>query len=255
VKAVNEEEMSAFGTIASVNPGDESTWRGRVFLTFDLDWAHDEVIHDAIDLVEAADVPATWFVTHECSALERLRENPKFELGVHPNFNTLLDGGSPRKGGVKRILEEILNIVPEARCIRSHSMTQSSGLLAAFAAAGLTHDANHFIPASVGLDLRPWKLWNGMTRVPYFWEDDIFCIYEESQQEPDVVDAVSRGDGIKVFDMHPIHTFLNTEQIDRYERTRRIHQAPRKLITQRFEGYGTRNRLLDLLSLMKRQSA
>ncbi len=92
--------MSVLGTIASVDPADESTWRGRIFLTFDLDWAHDEVINDAIDLVEAVDVPATWFVTHATPTLERLRANPKFELGVHPNFNPLLDGSSRREGGV-----------------------------------------------------------------------------------------------------------------------------------------------------------
>jgi hypothetical protein len=245
--------MPILGKIASVDPSDESTWRGRIFLTFDLDWAHDEVIHDAIDLVEAADVPATWFVTHPCSGLERLRKNPKFEIGVHPNFNTLLNAGSSKDGGIQMVLENILNIVPEAKSVRSHSMMQSSGLLAAFASLGLTHDVNHFIPASVGHDLRPWQLWNGITRVPYFWEDDIFCIYSETEPQPDIVDAVTRGDGIKVFDMHPIHIFLNTEKIDRYERTRSIHQMPRELIGQRFEGYGTRNRLLDLLSLMKCQ--
>jgi len=244
--------MAAPGTIASIDPDDESTWRGRIFLTFDLDWAHDRVIQDTIDLVEAADVPATWFVTHASPVLERLRGNPKFEIGVHPNFNTLLDGSQRREGGTQEILEEMLKIVPEAKSVRSHSMTQSSVLLTAFRAAGLTHDANHFIPASVASDLRPWKLWNGMTRVPYFWEDDLFCIYGDFRPEPDVASAASRGDGIKIFDMHPIHIFLNTEHIERYEGTRAIHQIPNELMGHRYQGYGTRNRLLDLLAIMTR---
>lgn len=247
--------MAAPGTIASIDPDDTSTWRGRIFLTFDLDWAHDKVIQDTIDLVEAADVPATWFVTHASPVLERLRENPKFELGVHPNFNPLLDGSPRREGGAQRILEEVLKIVPEAKSVRSHSMTQSSGLLAAFGAVGLTHDANHFIPASVAGDLKPWKLWNGLTRVPYFWEDDLFCIYSDFRPEPDVTSAASQGSGIKVFDMHPIHVFLNTEHIERYEKTRGIHQTPGALMNHRYQGYGARSRLVDLLAIMKRNLA
>ncbi len=67
-------------------------WSDTVFLTFDVDWACDEVFADTIDLVEQADVCATWFITHGTPLLERLRENPKFGLGIHPNFNNILAG-------------------------------------------------------------------------------------------------------------------------------------------------------------------
>jgi len=43
--------------------------------------------------------------------------------------------------------------------------------------------------------------------------------------------------------------FLNTESLDRYERTRPIHRDPSELIKHRFDGYGTRSRLIDLLTL------
>ncbi len=247
--------MSVPGTMSSIEPDDEATWQGRVFLTFDLDWANDQVLNDTIDLVEAADVPATWFVTHATAVLERLGRNPKFELGVHPNFNWLLAGDKRNGGDVQEVLENILEIVPDAKSIRCHSMTQSTGLLAAFASAGLTHDANHFIPACIGTGLRPWKLWNGMTRVPYFWEDDIFCAYQSLSQQPDIGEAATTAAGLKVFDLHPIHVFLNTERLERYESTREIHQDPNLLESYRYDGYGTRNRLLDLLSIMKSQYA
>lgn len=61
-----------------------------VFFTFDIDWACDEVLSDTIDIIEAAGVSATFFVTHQTTLLERLRANSAIELGVHPNFNTLL---------------------------------------------------------------------------------------------------------------------------------------------------------------------
>ena len=245
--------MSAPGTISSINLDDAATWRGRVFLTFDIDWANDQVLNDTIDLVEAVDVPATWFVTHDTPVLERLRKNPKFELGIHPNFNWLFAGGKQNGRNVREVLENILRVVPGAKSIRCHSMTQSTGLLAAFEAAGLTHDANHFIPASVGLDLKPWRLWNGMTRVPYFWEDDVYCAYETLSPQPDVVEAASTAIGLKVFDLHPIHVFLNTERLERYEMSRNLHNDPVSLVNHRYRGYGTRSRLCDLLSRIANQ--
>lgn len=234
-------------TISSIKLDDSVSWAGKVFLTFDLDWANDDVILDTIGLVEAVDAAATWFITHDTPVLARLRQNPKFELGIHPNFNWLLAGDSRNGKDAKEVVSRMMDLVPEAKCVRSHSMMQSSGLLDVFVSAGLTHDVNHFIPASVEVELGPWILWNGMTRVPYFWEDDIACIYEaRGGKEPSVMEAARTGKGIKVFDFHPIHIFLNTEHIGRYERTRQLHQNPSALLEQRYQGYGARNRLLEL---------
>jgi len=239
-------------TISSLNSDNPASWAGKVFLTFDVDWAHDDVILDTIDLLDAAGVSATWFITHDTPVLARLRQNPKFEIGIHPSFNWLL-AGDPRNGKDPReVVGRMMDLVPEAKCVRSHSMLQSSGLLDVFAAAGLTHDVNHFVPASVGADLVPWALWNGMTRVPYFWEDDIACIYESrGRAEPSVTDAARSGKGIKVFDFHPIHVFLNTDELQRYERTRPMHHNPRALLEHRCQGYGTRGKLQELMNGLK----
>ena len=70
----------------------ESSWEDAIFLTFDIDWAHDSLLADTIDFVEAAGVNAICLITHDTLPLDRLRANPKFELGIHPNFNFLLEG-------------------------------------------------------------------------------------------------------------------------------------------------------------------
>ena len=72
-----------FSTLSNIDPADQATWEGKIFLTFDIDWACDEVIEDSIVLVESVGAAATWFVTHETPLLERLRNNPAFELGIH----------------------------------------------------------------------------------------------------------------------------------------------------------------------------
>ncbi len=61
--------------------------------------------------------------------------------------------------------------------------------------------------------------------------------------------ANTRG-GLKVFDFHPIHVFLNTETLECYERTQTSHHSPNELIKHRCQGYGTRSRLIELLRLV-----
>jgi hypothetical protein len=242
--------MISSGKLGEILPEDEASWKGRLFLTFDIDWAHDEVLSDTIDLVDQAGVYATWFVTHDTPLLERLRANPRYELGIHPNFNWLLTGDARLGADAREVVKRLQAIVQEARCVRSHSMAQSTGLLQVFSDAGLTHDANHFIPAAAGIQLKPWRLWNGMVRIPYDWEDDVTCAYQEMAMPAPGVTETSRKGGLHVFDFHPIHVFLNTDTIERYEKTRDLHHSPEELRMQRNSGEGARTWLIELLAAM-----
>lgn len=215
--------------VSFINVDDAETWQNKNFLTIDVDWAHDEVLADSIDLVEKTGVCATWFITHETTCLELLRGNPRFELGIHPNFNPLLSGDHSLGKTAEEIVDRLLEIVPEAKSVRSHSMTQSSVLLNLFCDKGLTHDCNHYIPQQSQIILKPWHLWNGLIRVPYFWEDDLSCIYEDCF---DPTSLLSRQ-GLRVFDFHPIHLFLNTTNLSEYEETRNLHRKPNELIKHR----------------------
>jgi hypothetical protein len=219
------------------------------YLTLDIDWAHDDILDDAIELMEVYQVPATWFVTHDTPLLARLRSNPNFELGIHPNFNFLLNGDDRFGKNAVDVVDRLLTIVPEAKCVRSHSTTQSSGLLDLFRRKGLTHECNSFIPVQSGIELKPWRLWSGITCVPYSWEDDVACLYGPESGAWPMSRLIGR-EGIKVFDFHPVHIFLNTEHMDRYEKTRAWHRAPQELRAHRYEGEGSRTRFLEFLRLM-----
>lgn len=235
----------SFVKLSKIDPEAVASWEKPLFLTFDIDWACDEVLADTIDMVEAVDVAATWFVTHDTPLLKRLRANPKFELGIHPNFNFLLGSDARNGGSAGEVVNRLLAIVPEAKSVRSHSMAQSSNILQIFIENGFTHDANHFIPEQAEIELRPWQLWNDLIKVPYFWEDDVACIYTKNTPIKDL----TKRSGLKVFDFHPIHVFLNTENLDRYERTREIHHKPEELIKHRYVGDGARTALETLLAL------
>lgn len=235
------------GKISDIIVDEKETWE-KVFLTIDIDWACDEVLLDTLHIIENADICATWFVTHDTPVLERLRSNPKFELGIHPNFNFLLNGDKRNGVNAEDVVARLLKIIPEATTIRSHSTTQSSPLLSLFRSMGLRYDCNHFIPEQTRIELKPWLLWDGLIRVPYFWEDDIFCIYDSNSS---IETLVLERKGVKVFDFHPIHIFLNTDSLILYEKTKEIHHSPRELIRHRaFSKEGSRELLFRLLGTL-----
>ena len=233
-----------FSLLAAIDVANPMTWQGKIFLTFDIDWANDSVLADTIDLVERAAVPATWFITHPTPLIERLRSNLNFTLGIHPNFNGLLSGLQGDNGSsAKAILHNLLELVPEAKVVRSHSLVQSEMLVDLFNECGITHISNFFIPEDTGPQ-RPWCLWDEIICTPHVWQDNV------SMRLNGLVQPPVGGDGLQIYDFHPIHVFLNTECVYRYESARPFFHQPDELIEHRLKsGRGTRDVLLRLLGL------
>lgn len=221
--------MSKSSCISEIVIEDPSTWLDRIFLTFDIDWAHDAVLSHTVDIVEAAGVRATWFVTHRSPVVDRIRSNPAFELGIHPNFNPLLTGDLTRAPHCDAEIDAMLDIVPGCRSVRSHSVAQSGPIMRAFADRGLTHDTNDNIPESAGMRIRPWRSSSGMVKAPYCWADEHAWSRPQSLDFQDIVDRV----GLAVFDFHPIHVFLNTEEPATYGAARPHLREPERLLDLR----------------------
>ena len=243
----NEHVFSTnFGLISEIDLSHSETWQDKLFLTFDIDWAHDQVIEDAISLVEAAGIRATWFITHQTQMIERLMGNPNFELGIHPNFNNLLNGDASVGRSASEIIDALLDIVPNARSVRSHSLTQSERLLDLFAEKGLCHVSNTFVPANSQSLISPWGLWSGITIVPHFWQDNVAMRMTISGD----LSQLGSRESLRVFDFHPIHVYLNTEDLSRYDQARDNFQKPRELLKLRNEnGSGTRTLLKRLIGV------
>ncbi len=191
------------------------------YITLDIDWACDEVIADTLDLLDSLVLPATIFITHDTPLLERMRRNPRIVLGIHPNFCPLLQGRSAHPD-YHAVIHELKALVPEATCARSHALVDASPILVAFANQGFRNDMNLFIPFSSGIRLNPFRHYSGLQRIPYFYEDDAYC-FETDKRSPEA-HLLEAGDGLKVFNFHPIHLYLNTESMTRYEQARPYFQ-------------------------------
>lgn len=183
-------------------------------VTMDMDWACDGVLADTMDLVDSLGIPVTMFVTHDTPMLQRLREDPLFTLGIHPNFLPHLCGQSGKS--FRETIEDLMKIVPEAKVVRCHAIIDATPILTAAKELGFEADYNLFIPFSSGITLKPFRHFSGIMRIPYFYEDDAWAL-EEGAASPE---AHLAADGLKVFNFHPIHLYLNTESMERYQRAK-----------------------------------
>jgi hypothetical protein len=211
-----------------------------ILITLDIDWAPDEVIEDTLALFEKYEVKCTLFATHESDVIKNCNRQ-LFEVGIHPNFNPIINGTS--QDSPEKVIDKLLEIYPESKGVRSHSMTQSSPLLDLFKSKGLKYDSNHFLPYSECLE--PFLLWNGLFRIPYNWEDDVHFMYKNdfSSFGLDLVENC-----LNVFDFHPIHVFLNTEAESTYINAKEYYHNPDQLVKFRnTTNTGTRDSLIRLL--------
>jgi len=239
---------SDWGQISEVKVDNVASWAGRTFLTCDMDWAHDDILRGTHQILAEAGIPSTWFVTHDSPLLAELRADPNVELGIHPDFNKLLDGDHSNGRTPREVIERLLEIVPEAKAVRAHSLLQSSKILDEYAEAGLTHEAGHLVEPSAVEALGPWRHWNGLIRVPLLWEDDVAVLQAPGQPSLASACQTSGESTLRQLNFHPIHVFLNTEDLSRYERTRSLHGDPRRLQSEQHVGIGVRTLLKDLIA-------
>ena len=186
----------------------------RIVVTLDLDWAPDSAIDFAAEILASAGVRATWFVTHDSPAVQRLREKPDlFELGIHPNFLA----GSSHGSTPEEVFATCMKLVPEATSVRTHALVQSTPLFdVMLKTTPIRCDASLLLPHARHLEPVEYQ-WRGTTllRVPYHWEDDIEMLRDRPSWE--LATALGSSEGLRVFDFHPIHVFLNSADMKPYE--------------------------------------
>jgi hypothetical protein len=220
-----------------------------VFLTFDLDWAPDFAIDRTAELLLGRGLRATWFVTHDSPAVDRLRGHPElFELGIHPNFLP----GSTHGSTTKEVLRFCMGLVPAAVSVRTHALVQSTPLLAEIVtttpvrvdASLLLPGVPHLCPFVQGYRGVP------LLRMPTEWEDDMEM--ENGAPRWDAGAMLDYG-GIRAIDFHPIHIWLNSREMGPYRelRDRGIpHQALREedCVPYQNRGEGTRSTFEQLVA-------
>ncbi len=183
-----------------------------IAITLDIDWAPDWIIDCVAERLIKHKVKVTWFVTHDSDAIKRLKKHPElFELGIHPNFHPKnTQGGAP-----EQVLKNLLEIVPEAKSMRTHGLYQSTNLLEMASQKGISYDVSLFLPQSEPIN--PHRLFfesgSSLIRLPYVWEDDL----EMAKPQPCLcLDQFAHFQKEAILDFHPIHIVLNSCDMETY---------------------------------------
>ena len=173
----------------------------EIAVTLDLDWCSDCMIEAVSKSLQKEDIRATWFVTHDSEAVQRLLANPLFEIGIHPNFLACsTQGKTPLE-----VMEYLKGVVPGAKTARTHALFQSSihseTMRRRFGvevdSSIYLRDVPNIIPFETYYDGLP------LVRLPFYWTEDgernlpkpSFKVNTQKLQLP----------GLKVFAFHPIH--------------------------------------------------
>lgn len=206
---------------------------GEFFLTFDVDWAPDFAIDAVASMLRERQLASTWFVTHRSPAVERLSKQPElFELGIHPNFlPNSTHGSDPTE-----VLDHVLEIVPNAISLRPHSVVQSGRLLELIITrTRIRLESACFLPGMPGIRPTYFTQFGGsLLRVPFFWADD----YEMGQEAPDWDPTrFFTVAGVKVFDFHPLHVYMNSSSKDGYVDIKRAVPHLSDLSTSQADAY------------------
>lgn len=211
-----------------------------------MDWACDEVLCDFYNLICELGVCGTLNVTHNTKLLNNYRQNDRLELGIHPNYNKLLDGMG-EKDSYETILERMKLLVPEAITVRNHSLTTNSRIQLKEVDYGIKYDLNMLYPPQSGDCIRAFKDVNGLYKLPFIFEDDVWLMSHEKRNVQYYLSDEFMAP--RIFNFHPIHIFLNTEYMARYEKVREVfHDFEQLKGFRNREQYGIRDFLTELIN-------
>ncbi|MDE5591399.1 MAG: hypothetical protein K2I63_00355 [Helicobacter sp.] len=90
--------------------------------------------------------------------------------------------------------------------------------------------------------MKPFVNWDGLFRCPYHFADDVACMYPQKL----CVESINK-DSYMMFGFHPIHVFLNTESLQRYEQARPFMHNRDKLEQKRGESKHGARKILEQL--------
>lgn len=222
----------------------QNSWKKKIFLTFDLEWASDEAINFLIDLLLEYDVKATFFLTHDSKAVRRiLKYKQNFSVGLHPNYNFLLENNERKNINFESIFLKLYNQFKNTKSVRAHSLVNGSKLTSLYKKKGIKYLSNSLCYKVK--NLKPWKDFNNIVNLPIVWADDISLYLNDLNKNLNFVNNYS----LNILDFHPTAVFLNSCD---YKKNYIAHRKQNKMEHLKkytnLNKYGVRDFLIDIIT-------
>ena len=217
----------------NVTKDQDPAYQSKYVITSDMDWASTEIIDELLEIFDRYSIRATFFCTHKVSF-------HKHELALHPYFQASKDE--------METLQSLHDMFPKAKGVRAHTLYLHSRLFKIYKKLGIQYDSNYLLPDQ---QVQPFFISKGILEIPMFFEDDYYLTF--SDKDFSVKDLNLNISGLKVFNFHPIHVYLNTESMSRYKRAKKFYSQPSNLRRYRNNGKGIKTLLVDLLDHLKKK--
>lgn len=218
-----------------------------IAITFDTDWAPDELVDYCVELCLEYRVKVTLFCTHPGEDVSRKSTNlmkrgyPKdTELAIHPKF--------VRGVSFRETLALLSEEYPDAKGVRSHSILVGWEIIQAYEEVGIQYDSNFLLHFKSVWPFFYTGANNGVLELPIYFMDQPYCGFASPKFHSSVFN-IKRG--LRVFDFHPIHVYLNTNDLRVYQAAKQYYHDPIKLIEYRAAGEGIYSLLTSLLTYVR----
>lgn len=213
----------------------------EICITLDIDWASDTIIEYTVGLLEKYQIKATFFATHDSTLLKSL-DKRRYEIGIHPNFEESND--------YDKTINDLKRVYPEAIGVRVHKLVQSTRIYKRFIANRLKYDVTTYAPLTE--NLHPWVRLKELVIIPFYLEDDTLFLNE---YDFTLSDLQIHKKGLKIYNFHLIHIFMNTKSKEHYKKYKQFYHEPDTLINHRGKGRGIQTLFKNLLQHLQRTNS
>ena len=219
-------------------------------ITIDIDFVPDFMILDTINLLKENGCKATFFITHDSKAIELLKKEKSFEIGIHPN----LDKNSTQKGsGSKEKIQYIRNLYSGIVSNKFHILGYSYKDFYLLKDCGIKFDCSMCYYETPYL-LPAYHSDVDLVITPYWWEDGLTLAMKKNIG---LDKTAIKTPGIKIFTFHPLDIYLNTYSFEIRNKIKLLKSSVNNITKEELIGkkniqyFGIRDYFIELLNLSK----
>lgn len=205
-------------------------------ITIDIEWSSQDLIDNILDILNEYKIKSTLFATHKAELGNR------HEIALHPYFK------SPTT--YENTLNKMIELFPKAKGIRSHRLLSEETLLLMYKQTKIQYTSNYQMTNLS--NITPLKTIHGILEIPIFYIDWTHLMDTKIYKKISLDSLNLQSGGLKVFDFHPIHIFLNSESMQRYDKIKKWYNNPKELnnyVNKKKKGVGTL--FVELLEFLK----
>ena len=182
----------------------------KICITIDQDWCHDQLLNYGLELFSRFQIPVTVFVT---DFSKKWYQSDFIEIGAHVNF----EKNSTQGNSIDEIILNANESIENCRSFRSHSLLTSTRILDKV--SELTNwdiESNVYLRDFVESKITQFPGKRSINRMIINFEDDIDMRIDRWPHK--ILDECQDLDRfLLTFDFHPIHIFLNSQNMKMYE--------------------------------------